>query len=473
MLRRIMRLALIGLLVSVWMFGFIHTPGAVRGASDDTSFSAAETVLSQSGTLGHWWLPQPPGFPPLTCEYPANPGFHQNVHLVSPFVYPVQGILSQDIRITLSINRRLPGGSLQLVETVSLTGTATYQSPFYVGGGGGWGIFGEDTGSTFVETLKIEWFAAPSVVMSYVELLYTHYQTTVLGSPNQVLPVTDACYPVKPATAQLGAAEGTVGSSIPFNIARFPHDPNVGIYFDGSKLGTVATDLSGSAWSSLVVPAAPMGKHTIKFYRYGRNATATYTVKPRIKVSPSYHVPRGSTVNVSLRGYAAHETVNIRWLKNGVFVHLAYVTTSSTSSANINVTVPKWVPDGSTSVRGDGSSGHAQTNAVSVFGGGPVSSSSVKPAPTATPQPSETATPAPTATQPSATATPQPTETVQTGEPPATETATPTDVPATETATAQPTETATPTIAPTEEPASPSETPTVEPTVVPSETVVP
>jgi hypothetical protein len=444
MSRRVLRFAVVGLFTLTWMLGVVIAPGAIRGASAEDTFSAAENVLSQSGTLGLWWLPQPPGFPPLKCVYPTDTTHYRIVNLVGPVVYPVQGISSQEVRITVSLKRRLPDGSLQFVDAVVTTGTATNLSPVNAGGGGGGGGAGNslavDLGSTYVETVKIEWLAAPAVVMSHVELLYTQYQTTLFGSPIQVLPIKNACFPEKPATASLASVEGTVGSSIPFTISRFPNDPSVGIYFDGKQIGSVATDTKGNTSGKFIVPAAPMGKHTVKFYRYGRSASVNFTIKPRIKIIPSSSLKRGQTVNVSLRGFAKYEMVSIRWKKGSSWVQVSQVETSSTGSANINVTVPKWVPDGATSVRGDGSYGHAQTNAVSVAGG-PFSSSSVK----TTPSP----TPAVTAS---------PTEQL----------ATPEAVPS-ETSTPEPTETAMPAVEPTEETPA-TETPSVEPTIVPTET---
>jgi hypothetical protein len=163
---------------------------------------------------------------------------------------------------------------------------------------------------------------------------------------------------------------------------------------------------------SLRIPAAPMGSHTLQ-WRYGTWSTSiNYIVKPRIKIIPDAAL-RGDTVNVSLRGYAAHETVRIRWKRGGSWVEIARVPTRSTGSANIDVTVPTFVPDGLTSVRGDSTNptgGRAQTNVFKVVGG-PLAASTVQsptpqPSPTATAAPSETPILEPTATD---TATPKPT----------------------------------------------------------------
>jgi hypothetical protein len=152
-----------------------------------------------------------------------------------------------------------------------------------------------------------------------------------------------------------------------------------------------------------------MGAHTVKWYRLGRTASATFTIKPRIKLIPSSGLERGDTVNVSLRGFAANETVRVRWKNGSSWVQLAQIVTSSTGSKNVNVTVPNFAAIGTNSVRGDGNKGAAaQTNAVTVV----VSASSSSAArPTATATPTKTATRTPTPTTIQATVTPEPTMT--------------------------------------------------------------
>jgi hypothetical protein len=450
---KLFRLVLGVVLLSTWLIGGIAFSRPAHGAAKSGDLSAASKMLSQSGMIGSWEFASP-NSPEVECYYPKETSLPLAMTSASVKVNPAYGLSSQEIWVDMAVTRRLPGGALQWPRTLigSASGTATTTIPAKFGFPGK----ALDLGSTFVQTITIRWMTNGSET-GRIELLATKYRThlTEATVPIQTFPTTDACYPKMPATAELGSAQGTVGANIHFTLTRFPNDPNVGIYFDGTKIAGIATDTLGNAAGSFVVPAAPIGQHTVKFYRYGRSASVPFTIKPRIKVIPNSALLRGQTVNVSLRGYAAHEMVNIRWIKNGSFVHIAYVTTSSTGSANVNVSVPKWVPDGSTKVRGDGSYGHAQTNAVTVSGG-PFSSSTVKPAPTQTPP--ATATPEPTSSAVTETATPE--TTVAPTEQPATPEAT-----VTETATPQPTETATP--ADTE---TPTEAPTIEPTVVPSET---
>src|SRR4051794_16520039 len=123
---------------------------------------------------------------------------------------------------------------------------------------------------------------------------------------------------------------------------------------------------------------------------------------------------RGQTVDISFRGYAAKETVRIRWKKGASWVEIGRITTSSTGSANAYLKVPSWAPDGPASIRGDGTICRAQTNAVTISGGTSRPSEAKKTrSPTATPSPSPSASPA---AEPSATATTEPTQIVTTPE---------------------------------------------------------
>ncbi len=60
------------------------------------------------------------------------------------------------------------------------------------------------------------------------------------------------------------------------------------------------------------------------------------------------------------------EAVRIRWLINGSWVQIGQVTTSNTGSANVNLVIPAGATVGANSVRGDGTTFAAQTNAATV-----------------------------------------------------------------------------------------------------------
>lgn len=223
------------------------------------------------------------------------------------------------------------------------------------------------------------------------------------------------------------------------------------LLFDNTQLSLV--ELAESKSEDVVrfkVPTATAGVHTIKLQRFdGAEFSANFTVKPRIKITPSSG-SRGTTVNVSLRGYSRGENVRVRWQQGGRFVTLTTVRTSNTGSANVDVTVPEFAPDGPQNVRGDGERYRAQTNVFNVSGGLFVAAERSE----------KRATPSPTA-PPAETVTASPTAEV-TAEPTLEPTAEPTLEPNVE-PTLEPTEE--PTLAPTLEP---TEEPSLEPTPEPS-----
>jgi hypothetical protein len=452
------RVVIAVVLLSTWLIGGFAVSGPAHSVAKSNDFSAAAKVLTQSGTVGKWTVPTLPSGAEVNCNYPSATNQYHVVEAQSPAVYPATGLQSQSVSIRTAFAVRLPDGSLKDMSAVYITGTATTSTPFqdsivYT--------FNGDLGSTFVIHSSIRWITNNVNVSGEADVLYTKYQTTFNGSK---LPITDACYPKIPASLTFTQASYTVGAVASFNFQRMASYFALQGYIDGKSCYCApgSADVFGNGTGGFTMPALPMGPHTFKLYRWGRSATGTFIIKPRIKVIPNSGLHRGQTVNISLRGYAAHETVHIRWLKNGSYVQINQVTTSSTGSANIDVKVPSFAVIGTNSVRGDGTYGHAQTNAVTVVMSAPIKSSAK-----ASPTPTQTATPEPTSTTVVETATPEPTATVEPTQQPATPEAT---VAPTETVPDQPAETETPTVEPTEDAGSPTETPAIDPTVVPTET---
>ncbi|MFL5761933.1 MAG: right-handed parallel beta-helix repeat-containing protein [Thermomicrobiales bacterium] len=201
------------------------------------------------------------------------------------------------------------------------------------------------------------------------------------------------------AAVTLASTRGTVNSWVTATVSGFPPSHSLYIRWDGVLIGTFAIDIAGKATAKFRVPAAPIGVHSVRLSATGAAKVVAYEVAPRIKLIPST-AARGQTVDVSIRGFGAHETVRIRWLRSSSWMQVAQVTTSSTGSANADVKVPTWAVDGAASVRGDGPVARAQTNAF-IVAGGPYT-----PAPTATPEPSSTVVLIPKT--PTATSTPEP-----------------------------------------------------------------
>jgi hypothetical protein len=404
------------LLIAVMFLASLSLVGSQssQAQSAENQVGAAALVLSQSGKIGGYGLSEPPGYPGARCRYDASGFGGDGAVTLSYITFPTAtahtDYSSQLVSVSARAYQKLANGSLQfLYETITAytvvnsTPTIVYPNSFTL-----------PAGPTYVLAYEFIWYnpSTPDVVEGRVTVAYTSYRPSILD-PAQVFPNTSVCASVWPPFANVSNTSGTVNSTLNYSVHRYPLNVTVQVRWDGTSIDTVHTNNTAKGSDSLKIPASPKGPHTLSFSYGTWSSSVSYTIKPRIKFIPDT-VARGSTVDVSLRGFAAHESVRIRWKKGSSWVQVGQVTTSSTGSANVDVTVPTWALNGPASVRGDGATSAAQTNAVTV-NGGPTSSSAVKtPVPTATP--SSTATIAPTqtstveATIPVETPSPKPTE---------------------------------------------------------------
>ncbi len=179
--------------------------------------------------------------------------------------------------------------------------------------------------------------------------------------------------PAKPA-ATISPDRGIVNTEVAYSVVNFPPLATVNIALHkpagGSVvLGSVATNSSGAGSGSFVVPATPGGAgQTIRFSSGTAVAEASFEVVPRIRVSPGN---AGGQTGVSLRGFGKGEVVNIRWLVGGTYRTVGTATMSNTGSANLNVPIPSNAAIGNNSVRAEGQTFSAQTNAAAVSPGIP------------------------------------------------------------------------------------------------------
>ena len=451
MYRRFARILVVSVfLISTLLAGLNH--GVAIGQQGD--FHAAIKVIAQSGNIGYYSLAEPPGYPGAHCFYQPTGDGIVNVDRQSADPMTVTSRTShpqQPVDVITKLYQQLATGSLDLLwSSASLRVTPTTHPEFV----NPTSPPTEPAGPTYVLAYLIKWLNPNNLnaVEGQVEIAYTHYLPTSFP-PLQTLPDAPVCASIWPPFVETSVSTGIVGSTLDYSVHRYPIKVTVNARWDGIVVDTVHTSKSAKAIGALTIPAAPMGPHTIKWNYGSWVASKMYTIKPRIKVIPSSDVSRGQTVDISLRGFAAHETVRIRWKKGTSYANIATVMTSSTGSANKDVHVPTFVPDGPTSVRGDGTHGHAQTNAVTVSGG-PMSGSTVKaptPTPTATTTASatETTTASPTVAP---TDTPEASPSVEPTTPTATpeETASPTDTQVVEEPSPEPSETASPTTTPTD-----------------------
>lgn len=382
-------------------------PAVAEPSEQETNFSAATYVINQGGDVGPYEL-----FSSARCM-DHNGSSEETNHILRPVAQANPPHTSQEVGYRTLVYQRLANGTRTLeystdwgtkvVDDVNPTTIPVVDHLLLPG-----------SGPDFILAYEFMWYQPnTNQIEGWVIVGYSNYEQSVPGS-NQSYPDTPYCSSLFPPSNSVSATTGTVNSTLDYTGRRFPWNVTVLVRWDGEVIDSVGTNGSGTGYGSLTIPADTIGPHTIQ-WKYGKWATSrVFTVKPRIKIIPNDNISRGESVTVSLRGFAANQTVYIRWKKGASYEQINHVTTSGTGSASIVVHVPHWVPDGATSVRAESSAGNAQTNDVTVSGG------SFDPAMAKTPTPTKTATPTATATRtPSPTATAEPTHTA-TSEPTAT-----------------------------------------------------
>lgn len=293
----------------------------------------------------------------------------------------------------------------------------------------------------------------------------------------------------------LSLTTGKVGTSTIAGVTGFKANEAVTIrWYNGTTIVEVKTgtaDSAGAAQLKFRVPAALKGAHKVEAKGSTSQATATYTVVPRVALS-TYAAPAGTTLTVSLRGFGPREALELRWYEGSRFTVMARVTTTSaTGSANTTFVVPRNASAGRHKLEAIRAGGNRGATTVTVTSGAATTTSTpintatttrtVTNIPSSTPSSTSTspitATATPTMTQtpvPTATSTTLPTSTLtitpappststNTAEPTSPATVTPTTT-STATATTAPTATATSTFTATPTPtntSTPSDLPVI------------
>lgn len=185
---------------------------------------------------------------------------------------------------------------------------------------------------------------------------------TSTPTPNAEATATPPTGPSGLPRMALSTQRSTVNTALRIDLAGFPANSPVEVSFAGVTVASITTTSGGTATATIAVPAKPQGAYEIRAAVGTTTATASFTVAPRIKLTPGAGGP-GDSIGVSLRGFGKNERVRIRWLVDGRYVEVAVVErTSNTGSANLPVLVPEGADPGATSVRGDGTIARAQTN---------------------------------------------------------------------------------------------------------------
>ncbi|GIW04997.1 MAG: hypothetical protein KatS3mg059_1617 [Thermomicrobiales bacterium] len=284
-------------------------------------------------------------------------------------------------------------------------------------------------GKNYVVVASMGWYLYGSLVGA-AHHLYDYYGVYFRGDSGSVyaglsvLGCNPGLFTSPPARMTLSRTRINVDSSVSISVTGFPSNAPVNILWDGAVVKTVQSAIDGSFVTSWKIPPATAGPHTITAVSGTRSVSATITVVAKVRLKPTSG-PTGTSVIVYLRGYAAGESVTVRWYNGTRATTIATVKTSSTGSKNLIFSVPSNAAAGDHLVRGDGNRGNAAKATFVVTAATASVASTATPA--ATPAPSPTATP--TATLP-ATATPEPSPTM-TPIAGASPTATPTGAPAT------------------------------------------
>lgn len=230
---------------------------------------------------------------------------------------------------------------------------------------------------------------------------------------------------VKP-DCTVAPASGVVYTRITISCVGYKSGEGISVRWDGTQVAVGDVNGDGKATIRFDAPRSVTDRHLIK--AVGDQGTTTpsrgFRIVPSILTSPQGGVV-GQTINVTLRGYAAGESVTVRFrTAPGSSRTVATLVASSTGTASGTFKVPTG-PVCSCSVEGTGNAGgFATVKFTRIFG----TAENPTATPIATSSPTETATLEPTATatmpivEPSVTS--EPTQPIATVEVP-TETATP------------------------------------------------
>jgi hypothetical protein len=168
---------------------------------------------------------------------------------------------------------------------------------------------------------------------------------TLVPAPHQALAATP--------TVRLSPTAGYVGDKVGVSISGFPKNRMVTVAWDGKTIATIQSSSTGNGTTSFKVPTARKGAHTVSAAAGSASAKASFTVNPKLRLSPS-SVTVGSTLKVTLRGYAKGETISLA-LDTTSNV-LTTVTASSTGSASLKIAL-RPTPGGRHKLIGRGTTG--------------------------------------------------------------------------------------------------------------------
>lgn len=154
-----------------------------------------------------------------------------------------------------------------------------------------------------------------------------------------------APFTVVPAMT-LSPTSGAVGTTVTVTMTGYAATDTVTLaWYDTTKasttVSTVATSATGGATATFSVPEATSGRHKVQASGTGKTVASTFfTVNPSVALTPGSGIS-GDTVGASLKGYAAGETLSIKWYSTATSaITLATVTASSSGDATTTFVAP-------------------------------------------------------------------------------------------------------------------------------------
>jgi hypothetical protein len=150
---------------------------------------------------------------------------------------------------------------------------------------------------------------------------------------------------VKAAPSALGylvdltPATGYVNTKVKVDVHSFPGNKSVKVDFDGLVVCSLTTAADGTGTCYFKAPATDEGLHLVTATGGGKAESRYFNIEPRVKLTPNYG-PRGTTMDVSLRGFLTNIRVTVKWYNSTQKITIKTLTTSGTGSANFSFTVP-------------------------------------------------------------------------------------------------------------------------------------
>lgn len=153
----------------------------------------------------------------------------------------------------------------------------------------------------------------------------------------------------------LSKTSGIPGDRITATLKSFPANATVAFSWDGKSAGTVKTDGSGKATTTIEIPAIAKGAHILSAKTGSSFASYSFTIKPVVRLAP-ISGPVGTGLKVVLRGFGPRERIDVHWKNGSTSSVMTTVTASSSGNVNATFTIPAAL-GGTHDVTGKGNAG--------------------------------------------------------------------------------------------------------------------